>query len=55
LKTGMSGLGGVPVERRGATDAIRLHDSNSKRSLKNILFPGNKKSSFRHFSTVRAV
>ena len=46
LKTRTGGLSGVPVERRCATGAIRLHDPNFTRTPKNILFPGNKKSAF---------
>jgi hypothetical protein len=36
----------VPVERRCATDAIRLHTPDFKRTPKNILYPGNKKVRF---------
>jgi hypothetical protein len=43
------------VERRCATDAIRLHDPDFKRTPKNILFPGNKKVRFLNFSQSRGV
>jgi hypothetical protein len=45
LKTGTDGLCGVPVGR-SATDAIRLHDPDIKRTPGKILFPGNKKVRF---------
>jgi hypothetical protein len=49
LKTDHGGLCGVPVKRRGATDAIRLHASDFKRTPEKNLFPGNKKVRFFDF------
>ena len=46
LEIGRGDLCGVPGERRCATDAIRLHAPDFKRTPKNILFPGNKKVRF---------
>jgi hypothetical protein len=45
----MGGLCDVPVERRCATDAIRLHTPDFKQTPEKILFPGNKKCSFYDF------
>jgi hypothetical protein len=42
LKTGMSGLGGVPVERRCTTNAILLHDSTLNEFRKTFCFRETK-------------
>ena len=42
LKIGTVGLCGVPVKRRCATDAIRLHDPILNEPRKNICFPETK-------------